>query len=144
MADLKLKTFIQKSLLKPGDLIIIPLLILLSFTPLVIFGLQQHAQKDTAVTYQAVLKVDGKEIKTFNLTEGKKKYTYKYTAKNGDYNLIEVDGSRIHVAKADCKDQLCVRQGWIEKAGQTIVCLPHKLVIEVQASDGSEDSGMIY
>lgn len=140
---MKLKTFIQQSLLKPWDLIIIAVLILLSFTPIVVFGYQQ-AQHDEEVTYQAVLKVDGKEIKAFDLIEGQEAYTYKYTAEDGDYNLIEVKGTRIHIAEANCDDKLCVRQGWISKAGQTIVCLPHKLVVEVQASDGSEDSGMIY
>ncbi|MBC8923371.1 flavin-based extracellular electron transfer system protein EetA, partial [Escherichia coli] len=32
---------------------------------------------------------------------------------------------------------VCVRTGAIDKQGDTVVCLPHKLVIEVKASDGS-------
>lgn len=144
MKQLKLKDFVKKSLIKPWDLIIIAVLILVSFIPIGIFAFQQHAQAENSVSYQAVLKVDGKEIKTFDLEKNAKSYTYKYSAPDGDYNLIEVDGNRIHIREANCRDQLCVRQGWISSAGQTIVCLPHKLVIEVQASDGSEESGMIY
>lgn len=140
---MKLKTFIEKSFLKPWDIIIIASLFLLSFTPAAVFAYQQN-QHSSEVTYQAVLKADGTQIKTFDLADGGEKYTYKYTDDDGDYNLIEVDGDRIRMLKADCKDQLCVRQGWISKSGQTIVCLPHKLVIEIKASDGSEEGGMIY
>ena len=32
---------------------------------------------------------------------------------------------------AECPDKLCMRQGAISRDGQTIVCLPHKLVVEV-------------
>lgn len=43
----------------------------------------------------------------------------------------------IRISKANCNDQVCVRTGAIDKQGDTVVCLPHKLVIEVKASDGS-------
>ena len=32
---------------------------------------------------------------------------------------------------ADCPDRLCVKQGRIKKVGESIVCLPHKVVIEI-------------
>lgn len=72
-------------------------------------------------------------------------YTYKYEAKDGDYNLIEVDGDRIRVKEANCADLVDVRRGWISKPGETpIACLPHNLFITVEASDGSEDGSLIY
>ena len=40
--------------------------------------------------------------------------------------------------KADCKDQICADHKAIEKSGETIVCLPHKVVIEIQSEDGKE------
>lgn len=46
-------------------------------------------------------------------------------------NLIEIKDGRAHVEKADCPNQDCVHQGWIDAAGQQIVCLPHKLTVDI-------------
>lgn len=134
----RLKTFIKNAHLKPWDGVIILLLILSSFLPILIFGQTQTATKE------AVLRVDGTEIKRFDLVEGQKSYTYLYEDEDGDYNLLEIDGDRIRIKEANCGDQICVRRGWASKNGETIVCLPHKMVIEIQASDGSETDDLIY
>lgn len=138
---MKIKKFIAHSQLKPWDGIIIFFLILSSFLPLLLFSQTQTA---TATTKQAVLRVDGKEIRSFDLVEGQKTYTYRYEDPDGDYNLIEVDGDRIRIKEANCGDQICVRRGWAKKNGETIVCLPHKLVIEITATEGGETDDLIY
>ncbi len=60
-----IKEFIKKSRLKTWDVIIIAVLVLGSFLPLVVFAMQNRGQE--AATYQAVLKVDNKVIKVFDL-----------------------------------------------------------------------------
>ena len=137
---LKLKDFAKNSLLRPWDGIIVVILILLSFAPVLVFSLNRASSP----TQEAVLSVDGKEIKTFDLSDNSQAYTYRYEDKDGDYNLIEVKGNRIRIKQADCGDQICVRRGWIEQSGETIVCLPHKLLIEVKSSDGGEPGSVIY
>ena len=111
------------------------------FLPVMIFGLQQNT---ATAEKEAVLRVDGTEIKTFPLMAGEKSYTYTYKDKHGDYNLIEIDGDRVRIKEADCDDQICVRRGWATKNGETIVCLPHKLVIEVRSTDGGDEDSLIY
>lgn len=137
---MKLKDFDKNSLLRPWDGIIVVILILLSFAPVLVFSLNRASSP----TQEAVLSVDGKEIKTFDLSDNSQAYTYRYEDKDGDYNLIEVKGNRIRIKEADCGDQICVRRGWIEQSGETIVCLPHKLLIEVKSSDGGEPGSVIY
>ncbi|GAA2902872.1 NusG domain II-containing protein [Enterococcus pseudoavium] len=138
---MKLKDFVKSSLLRPWDGIIVALLILLSFAPLVIFSLNRA----NTPSQQAVLSVDGHEIKTFDLSDKTKAaYTYKYQEADGHYNLIEVKGDRIRIKEANCGDQICVRRGWIDQSGETIVCLPHKLLIEIKSSDGGEPGSVIY
>lgn len=136
-----MKEFIKKSLLKPWDIFIIVLLIALSFLPVIVFSYQQE---NAAPNKEAVLRVDGTEIKSFPLVAGNEKYTYTYEDVHGDSNLIEIDGDKIRIKEADCDDQICVRRGWASKNGETIVCLPHKLVIEVRSTDGSEEDSLIY
>ena len=134
---MNIKQFIKDSHLRPWDGVIIFLLILSSFLPIIVFGMQQTPEN---VAKQAVLRVDGEEIRTFDLYEGQESYTFLYEDPHGDYNLIEVEGERVRIKEADCGDQICVRRGWASKHGETIVCLPHRVVIEIQAIDGS-DSG---
>lgn len=134
---MKFKTFVKNSRLKPWDLIIIILLIAASFIPAVIFGIQRA--NDAPQAKYALLKVDREEIKTFDLSPGKS-YTYRYEDPDGDYNLIEVADGRIRIAEANCGDQICVRRGWASKDNETIVCLPHKLVIEI-VDNGQEGGG---
>ena len=55
-------------------------------------------------------------------------------------NVIEVQAGKVRVSEADCPNQDCVEQGWISKAGQQIVCLPHKLVVNIT----DEDAGSTY
>ena len=53
-------------------------------------------------------------------------------------------GITIRIKEANCGDQVCVRRGWAKENGETIVCLPHKLVIEVQGSQGGDSDDLIY
>lgn len=133
---------IKKSYLKPWDILIIVVLTFASFLPVIIFGYQQSQAVNTEK--EAVLRVDGQEIKTFALTTSTKAYTYTYEDEDGDYNIIEVDGNRIRIREASCGDQICVQRGWVQKNGETIVCLPHKLVIEVRSVNGGESDSLIY
>lgn len=137
---MKLKDFAKNSLLRPWDGIIVLILIVLSFAPIIVFSLNRTASP----TQEAILSVDGKKIKTFDLSDSSKGYTYRYEDSDGDYNLIEVKSGRIRIKEANCGDQICVRRGWIKQSGETIVCLPHKLLIEIKSSDGGEPGSVIY
>lgn len=46
-------------------------------------------------------------------------------------NVVEVKDGRVRVREADCPNQDCVNQGWIGSSAQQIVCLPHKLYVDV-------------
>ena len=46
-------------------------------------------------------------------------------------NIIIIENGAAHMKDADCPDRLCMHQGAISRHRQTIVCLPHKLVVEV-------------
>ena len=46
-------------------------------------------------------------------------------------NVVVIENGEARMLDADCPDGLCMHQGAISRDGQTIVCLPHKLVVEV-------------
>lgn len=48
------------------------------------------------------------------------------------YNIVTVQNGQVFVKEADCRDHICVEHKKISKVGETIVCLPHKLVVEIK------------
>ncbi len=124
------------------DGVVIICLILLSFAPLVVFSMNQKGQGDELV---AIITIDGKEVDRFELREGGKQFEKTYHPGKDKYNIVEVDGHRIRVKEDNSPDQIAVRTGWISRAGQTSICLPHKLVIKIEnmKPTGNEDDDMI-
>lgn len=55
-------------------------------------------------------------------------------------NKIVISDSTVFVASADCPNQLCVRQSPISRCGQSIVCLPHRLVVAISAGRPDVDA----
>ena len=53
-------------------------------------------------------------------------------------NQVVISGGKVSVTDADCPDKLCVKQGEIDRQGETIVCLPHKLVVEIEGGAAPE------
>ena len=47
-------------------------------------------------------------------------------------NTLVIRDGTAQVVEASCPDKICVGHGAIQYAGESIVCLPHKLVITVQ------------
>lgn len=55
-------------------------------------------------------------------------------------NELVIRDGRAYVTAANCPDQICVEHAGISHVGETIVCLPHKIVIRIEgASDGAPD-----
>ncbi len=53
---------------------------------------------------------------------------------------MEVSEGKIRVCEADCPDQVCVMQGWLEDDIIPIACLPSGLVIQMEnAPDNGVD-----
>ena len=57
-------------------------------------------------------------------------------------NVVVVADGAVRVREADCANQDCVHQGSIAAPGRQIICLPHKLWIEVVAEGGEGASAM--
>ena len=55
------------------------------------------------------------------------------------HNTVVVEGGRVRVSQADCPDQVCVNQGWISNGTVPIICLPHRLMIEIVDGGGGLD-----
>lgn len=90
----------------------------------------------------AQIKQDGKIIKTIDLDKVTKTQEIKVPYGSDHFNTITIEPGRIKITDADCPDKLCVKTGWISEPGQTIVCLPHKLIIVIQGGTKNVDENV--
>ena len=81
-----------------------------------------------------IVERDGRETARYALAEDR---TVRIEGEGG-YNLLVIRGGEVWLSEADCPTGLCVKTGRIRFAGQSIVCLPHKLAIRI----GGGASGM--
>ena len=89
--------------------------------------------RKTSPGSSVVVEVDGKTVASYPLdTDG-------VFVLNGGTNTLEIKDGRARISDADCPNMQCVRQGWISRGGQSIVCLPNKLIVTVTSSDRSVD-----
>lgn len=134
-----------KKQFKLFDGIIIVALIVLSFLPYIIFSSQQRDNpvKDNETT--AVISIDGEEVDRFVLAEDTPYMEKTYHPKKKQYNIVEIKGTQIRVREDNSPDQIAVHTGWISKPGQTSICLPHRLVIEIiGVPDEADDMILTY
>lgn len=78
------------------------------------------------------VRIDGELVGTYSLYEDS---TKKLEYEDGSYNIMVIKNGSVSVSEADCPDKHCVNKGSICRENETIICLPHKLVIKITGSD---------
>ena len=53
---------------------------------------------------------------------------------------IVIDNGKVRFTSSSCPKKYCIHQGWIEKANQTIICIPNKISISIVGSKEKYDS----
>lgn len=84
------------------------------------------------------VRVNGKIINTFSL-----KYDKKQLIQTEDgTNTLQIKNGAVTMIEANCKDKICENMNAISRVGETIVCLPHKVVLEIVSyeSDSTLDA----
>ena len=85
---------------------------------------------------QVVIKVDGEVYGRYSLDEDQV-----IEVQEGDfYNRVRIEDGKAYMEEADCPDGYCMEQGHISHSHQTLVCLPHKLVVEISNDSENETS----
>lgn len=61
-------------------------------------------------------------------------------------NLLVIRDGRAYITEANCPDKICVKSyaDGICYDGETIVCLPHKLVVSIQGGEEAEIDDVVH
>lgn len=117
----------MKKLFMRADFIVILTVIILSILLFI-----PNLLNDSTLTAQ--IYVDGEVVEEINLQEVEKSYTL--TPKDG--TKITVEKGKICFSDAHCKDELCIKSGWLSKKGQTAACLPERVVVSIKGTDKTD------
>ncbi len=121
-------------LMTKGDKVLIFVVVLLTILSLGFIKRQAFSNQSKFISIQ----VDGKEVKKIIFDEEIIGKTIPINSEYG-YNLIEIGDEEVRVIEADCPDKVDVRQGYISKIGETIVCLPNKMIVEIKGMDKDQE-----
>ena len=80
------------------------------------------------VARYAIICVNGNEYGRYNID---KKQTIEVVTQYGR-NVVVIDDKKVWVSETDCKDKVEVNAGSISKPGQSLVCLPNRLVVTIE------------
>lgn len=123
-----MKTNKKKRLAKP-DLLLIGLLLAIGA---VSFFAVRMLTRQNGVAVQVLC--DGEAYGTYRLDEAQ---NVPIQVDGVVTNMLQISEGRAKMTEADCPDQLCVHQNAIARQGETIVCLPNKIVVQVEGAQAS-------
>ena len=109
-----------------GDLVLIAGLLIVG---LAILALLTFTRQDGR---QAIVRVDGQLIAQLPLTRD---VEYPVEIEGTITNRIVLQDGAVCMAEANCPDHLCIRRGGIRYVGDSIICLPNKVVVEISGED---------
>lgn len=104
-----------------NDILLILVVLILAGGVWLYTGLTREAGAEVIVSR------DGEELMRLPLSENTE-----WVIGEGDHtNTLVISGGEAWISQASCPDHICINQGRISLDGQTIVCLPNKLVVAV-------------
>ena len=111
----------NRKLITRLDVILIFFVVVLSVVIAATFMLSDFGDK-------VVISIDGQFVCEYPIDED---LTKEIKSKYGN-NTVVISNGECFVLDADCRDGICINRGKISKTGESIVCLPHKMIVEIK------------
>ena len=108
-----------------NDLILILAVVLIAAIALVCFLLTRQTGEMVTVY------LDGRQIASYSLSEDRTEVIRSGEA--GDrVNVLVIRDEQAWISEADCPDLICAKHRPISHEGDSIICLPNKLVVAIE------------
>jgi len=115
-------------LFKKADIAVIGVVIVLAATLIVLYlrGFWGVSAQNLTIS------VDGKIYGVYALDKDME-------IKIGDSNICVIKDGKVSMTHADCPDQSCIHSMAISRAGESIVCLPNKVVLKITGQKADDE-----
>lgn len=118
---------------KKNDLILLGLVLLVGIGLAIVFFLIPDGG------YVKVT-IDGQLYSNYSLAEER---TVKIESPDGGVNILHISEGKAWLSDCSCPDRTCEHMGKISKKGQSIICLPNKVIVSIEGKH-SEDEIDVY
>lgn len=119
-----------KSFFTKADLILMAAIVIIGLGISIFLAAGSHQGNKVEITK------DGKLWGTYSL-DGE----HKITIRDGkELNVVKISGGKVTMESANCKNQVCVHHSPVSRTGESIVCLPHKIVVTIKGEDNEYDT----
>ncbi len=120
--------------MKKNDVLLLALLILCGILISVILLLTGNKGRRVQIS------VGGKITESMDLNVDR---VYDIQGYGGGHNRLVIQDGQAWIEEASCPDGLCVKMGHISRTGQSVVCLPNQVVVEITGGSGSEIDAVV-
>jgi hypothetical protein len=119
----------MKKIIRKSDIVLFIILVLIG-TVLSLSALHAKTPGKTVV-----IKVDGELYGRYPLSEDRE-----ISINRDKYrNHISIKGGKVQMTESNCPNHFCLKQGAISEANTGIVCLPNRVMVEIEGEDGDYD-----
>lgn len=133
MAASCLRVLIMARRISKPDVLLIAALLLLGAAGLIFVNVWK-GQEGSGVR----ITVDGAVYGVYDLS---KEQTIPINVRGAVTNVLQTADGKAKMIQAECPDKLCVRQNAAYRKGETIVCLPNKVAVEITGGqEGTVDA----
>ncbi|EOS25812.1 hypothetical protein C806_01939 [Lachnospiraceae bacterium 3-1] len=124
--------------MKKNDVILIGVILILALAAF--GGISWYSEKNTKEA-EAVVYVDGEEQERYPLNQDT---SVRVSLEDGNYNLLEIKDGQADITEASCPDKVCVDHRPVKNQGESLVCLPHKVVVEIENGEEAKIDGATH
>ena len=86
------------------------------------------------------VKINGVTTAEYKLNQD---FTTVIDSYNNGKNTLVIENGSVYIKDADCPDKICENHRPISKSGETIVCLPNRLIIIIERSKGENNPDIV-
>lgn len=115
-----------------GSALVVAVLLLIALVGGLLVQCAGHAGGEAALV--AKVTHDGEVVAVLPLSQNTRQVI---ASEDGGLNTVVIQDGGVHIEDANCAGGDCMKQGTIDSAGRLLVCLPHKLIVEIEPADSS-------
>lgn len=83
---------------------------------------------------RVVVELNGQVYGSYSLSEDRT-----IQVRHGNhFNQVKIKNGEVSVTEASCHNQVCVKHKAIHTTGESIICLPNKVIVKIQGEGGNE------
>lgn len=120
---------IKITVVKKNDIVLIGVILIIGLVLIIIINATKTEGSRVLIT------VDGKKYAELPLD---KDTTFTIKQEDGSINILTVRDGQVDMTEANCPDKICVKHPNIHYNSETIVCLPHKVVLQIVDGEKNE------